>query len=55
MDAVSVIIFKAMHATFRHLPLFLYQLPFNFTYHSALHSLFLLSVVVVVIISTINL
>ena len=46
-----------MHTTFEHLSLFLYQLVFNFPYHSALHSLFLLSavVVVIVIISTINL
>ena len=29
-----------MHTTFEHLSLFLYQLLFNFTYHSALHSRF---------------
>lgn len=42
--------YKAMHTTFEHLSLFLYQLVFNFPYHSALHSLFLLSVVVVVLL-----
>lgn len=42
--------YKAMHTKFEHLSLFLYQLVFNFPYHSALHSLFLLSVVIVVLL-----
>ena len=46
--------YKATHTTFEHLCLFLYQLLFNFTYHSALHSRFCCRLLLLLVLLTYN-